>query len=439
MKNFFSNLVALLLAINVFAQDTLLNPRTDLKLLHNFESRKLGLFVHWMACHTPETGDSWSIGNGTSKHVADSISLAWDPEKFSAKEIVDFAVKAGCGYMVVIAKHHDGFGIWNSQYSDWDIKRSKFKKDILKELGDSCRSHGLLFGIYYSIADLHYTGWERMPEAGQPPPEPKKGKKDFVAFCHNQVKELIDRYHPDILWFDGFWLGNIWGMKEGRDLYAYIKSIKPNILATRLSSSKNAMGKGTFLTDGSSGDFYSYEAKTTDAPVFPWEACTSVSYPVYAYEPKAKLLSKAELINMFDKVICGNGNFLLNIGPERTGEMPEKLIDRFLDLSGWIQANKTAVYNTKGGPFKQGKWGGSTYKGNNIYLHLRDSSTTIKIDKLAGYKIKAAKDLVTGKPLKFVKEGKSYQIKLPKQENAEIRVVELKLDKPYHFSGWIDL
>lgn len=103
------------------AQSVKMNPKTDNALLTRFQDAKLGLFVHWMACHTPTTGDSWSIGRGTPKTVADSITMSWNPEKFDARRIVDVAVQSGCRYMVVISKHHDGFCIWPSAYSDFDL------------------------------------------------------------------------------------------------------------------------------------------------------------------------------------------------------------------------------------------------------------------------------------------------------------------------------
>ena len=98
------------------SQTTVLNPQTDKKLLKQFQDAKLGLFIHWMACHSPGTGDSWAIGNGTPKSVADSITMKWNPQNFNPKEIVNVAVQAGCKYMVVISKHHDGFCIWPSEY-----------------------------------------------------------------------------------------------------------------------------------------------------------------------------------------------------------------------------------------------------------------------------------------------------------------------------------
>lgn len=420
------------------AQVTLVNPETDSKLLKQFQDGKLGLFVHWMACHTPETGDSWSIGAGTPKSVADSITMKWNPKNFDAKAIVDMAVKAGCKYIVVISKHHDGFCIWPSKYSVFNLERLSFKKDILKELGDECRRQGLLYGIYYSIADIDYCGWPGMAQVGKSIREPKYGREDFIRFVHNQTKELIDNYQPDLLWFDGFWLDPLWTAKEGKDFYHFIKSQKSNTLSTRMAVTKGKDGHETFWADGSSGDFFSLEAKTTDAPNFPWEVCTSITYPVYAYEPHAKMLTKEELIGMFSRTLCGNGNLLVNIGPKPTGEMPEEQVNRFYELSEWIHTNQEAVYDTKGGPFEQNENIGSTYKEDIIYLHLRKSLKSICVSSLKGYRIISATDLGTGKKMRVRLDGDKWVITLPTfKENQIIPVISLKLDKEYSFTAWL--
>lgn len=418
------------------AQTVLINPDTDKLLLDRFQKAKLGLFIHWMACHSPETGDSWSIGTATPKSVSDSITMKWNPEKFNAKQIVDIAAKGGCKYLVVISKHHDGFCIWPSDYSIFDRDRITFKKDILKELGKECKRKGLLFGIYYSIADIDYCGWKSMPQAGGLIPKPKYGKNDFIQFVHNQTKELITRYNPDILWFDGHWLDPVWTPQEGKELYYFIKSLKRSVLSTRLSVTKAEDGHETFWTNGASGDFFSMEARTTDAPVFPWEACTSITYPVYAYEPEAPMLSRKDLIDMFDRTLCGNGNLLVNIGPKPDGTMPQEQVERLYELTAWISKNKEAVYDTKGGPFRQTEYLGSTYKGNKIYLHIRKPISHLTLSLPGGYKVLSAYYLETGKPFPFEQSEDRISISSFNVVN-DIPVIVLQLNKKYEFIDWL--
>ncbi|KGE15503.1 alpha-L-fucosidase [Sphingobacterium deserti] len=424
------------------AQVTVTNPKTDKQLLDNFQNAKLGMFIHWMVCHREGMGDSWAIGSKIkSKAQSDSITMLWNPIHFDAKKMVETARKAGAKYMVVISKHHDGFAIWDSKFTSFDLEKSLFKRDILAELGKECRQQGLLFGIYYSIADIDYLGWERMPTTESGIPEPRHGKQAFIEFVKNQSAELIKNYSPDILWYDGHWLDPLWGPKEGKLLYDYLKTLKPDILVTRLSITKDYDNAETFFPYGHSGDFFSMEAKTADAPPFPWEACTSVSYPVYAYEPSAPLIAKEKLLTDFSKTLCGNGNFLLNIGPDEQGILPPKLVEKYMELTQWIEKYPEAVYNTRGGPYTQGDWGGSTYQGKNIYIHLRDvSKFPNEIVLPSFYRVKNVTDLQTKTKLRFQQKEQRLSIQIPNTFTKEaIPVIKIELDKEFIFKSWLPL
>lgn len=441
MKHLFILLFILLTRISVsdlHAQAVFTNPDTDAKMLHRFQDAKLGLFVHWMACHSPATGDSWSIGKATPKSVADSITLQWNPEKFDAHVMVDIAVRAGCKYMVVISKHHDGFCIWPSDYSVFDLDRIAFKRDILRELSDECRRRGLLFGIYYSIADIDYCGWKAMPGADEDIPTPRFGKDDFIRFVHHQTQELITRYRPDILWFDGFWLPPLWTPSEGRKLYQFIRSLDKHVLATRLSLPKDEQGEKTFLNDGASGDYFAMEAKTSNAPDFPWEACTSITYPVYAYEPNAKMLTADELITMFNRTLCGGGNLLVNIGPKPDGQMPEEQVERLYELTDWINRNREAVYATKGGFLRQTDSLGCTHRGNKLYLHIRNKqATSVTLNLPAGCEVRSACVLSTGQTAQVSQNGNRLTVNFSRKEAGTLPVIALTLNRSLNIKGWM--
>jgi alpha-L-fucosidase len=271
-------------------------------------------------------------------------------------------------------------------------------------------------------------------------PEPKNGRADFMTYTKGQVKELIDRYDPDILWWDGFWQPPVWTEVEGKELYRYLKSSKSNIICPRLALTANSKSRVPFISDGADGDYFTVEGKTIEAAPFPWEMATSITYPVYAYEPEAKIISKTQLIKNFNTTLCGNGNMLLNIGPMPSGELSGIQLARFYDLADWIKTNKDAVYGTQGGPFKQGTWGGSTYKDKKLYLHLREKSGTLKFNTLTGYKVISVVELANGQKVEFETKADDVTIHLPDfKEGAEIPVIVLTLDKKIEFTDWLPL
>lgn len=428
----------------LLAQRMNINPLTDLNTLEKWEGMKLGMFVHWMVCHSPETGDSWSIGQGTPKSVADSITLQWNPQKFDAKEMVGAAVKAGCKYMVIVAKHHDGFAIWDSDYSSFDLERVAFKRDILKETSEECKKQGIMFGVYLSIADIDYMGWDRMYSDSEVSPEPKTGRIDFMRYTKGQVKEIIRRYDPEILWWDGYWQPPVWTPVEGKILYDYVKSLNPHIICPRPSLTEHQSKSNTFYafsSDGADGDYFAIEGRTIEAAPYPWEIATAITYPTYAYEENARLLSKEKLITLFNNSLCGNGNMLLNIAPKPDGTFDAKQLNRFYDLTEWIKRNEPAVYGTEGGPLRQGKWGGTTFKGNKIYIHLRDKVRDLKLNSLKGYKIQKIKDLYSGKDIQFETDDSGMTvIHLPEYDKELIiPVIELTVDRVVTFTKWLPL
>lgn len=445
----FAYLLSLFAVAN--AQRANINPLTNADTFDKWRQGKLGMFVHWMVCHTPETGDSWSIGNGTPKSVADSITYAWNPVNFDAEAQVAAAAEAGCKYIVVVAKHHDGFAIWDTDFGDFDIEKVEFKRDILAETADACRRHNIMFGVYLSFADIDYMGWDKMYGDNEPSPEPKTGREDFMRYTKGQIKEIIDRYDPEILWWDGYWQPPVWNTIEGKYIYDYVKSLNPNIIMPRGSLTNHQSKSGrfySFQSDGADGDWFAIEGKTIEAAPYPWEIATAITYPAYAYEEDAPLISKDKLILQFNNTICGNGNMLLNLGPTPKGELDAKHVGRLYDLGKWIEDNKKAVYSTEGGPFRQGDWGGSTFKGSKLYIHLREARDLdeIVINTLPSvFEVVGAKDLKTGEPVEFTNTKSNSRtttitIKVPKfSKDRELPVLELSMNRVLYFTEWLPL
>ncbi len=269
---------------------------------------------------------------------SDYIKLinTWSPEKFDADKIVKLAKKAGMKYLVVTTKHHEGFCLWDSDYTEYDIANSPMNgRDFIKELSDACKKHKIRFGTYYSIIDWNHASHD-IPDADAKDVDVKRwqnptlhqGKKaEYVQYMKNQVKELIEKYNTDILWFDGDW-ADYWTIEDGNDLYQYIRELKPEIIINNRVSKRDVFKKdfGTpeqFHPDGTL-DYY-------------WEACYTMN-DSWGFKIKDTDWKSPEVV--YEKLIDINGkggNFLLNVGPDGMGEIPEASVDILLEVGKMLK------------------------------------------------------------------------------------------------------
>jgi alpha-L-fucosidase len=247
----------------------------------------------------------------------------FNPEKFDAAFIVRTAKEAGMKYLVITSKHHEGFCLWDSKYTEFDVASTPFKgRDILAEIGKACQSHDIKFGIYYSIIDWHHpTQKPKNPSGkawdgwGQTVIE--DGKKDeYIAYQTNQLLELVSNYHPDMLWFDGDWT-SWWTMDDGIKLYNTLLKADPKIIVN------NRVAK----RDGFELDFVTQEQEHF-SKAFPkhWEACYTMNQS-WGFKKSDNKWKKAQTI--YDKIKDINdkgGNLLLNIGPDAHGVVPPQSV-----------------------------------------------------------------------------------------------------------------
>ena len=190
------------------------NLLTNQDALKKFRDNRFGMFIHWGPVTLRGQEISWSRGVQIPKEDYDSLYREFDPVLFNASQWVSAAKNAGMKYIVLTARHHDGFCLWDSQYTDYDMASTPYGKGVVKALVDECKKQGMDFGIYYSICDWHN------PDYPVPHPDPEgqsygereitdpavKAKMDrYIQYMKNQLKELIDDFNPSLIWFDGEW------------------------------------------------------------------------------------------------------------------------------------------------------------------------------------------------------------------------------------------
>jgi alpha-L-fucosidase len=350
---------------------------------------RFGMFIHWGIYSLP--GGEWKgkkVG-GYAEHLMrkekisrkDYLELAhqFNPVNFNADQWVLQAKQAGMKYFVITAKHHDGFAMYNSAVSDFDIKeQTPFKRDPMAELAAACRKHGMRFGFYYSHAfdwehpDAPGNDWEYNNPGGdkllhggarwydEHPELLPKARQYVMEKSIPQIKELINKYHPDILWFD---TPHKLPLSENIRILQAIRETDPNVVVNGRLARSPAISFGDYKnTADRPAEFYPVEGD--------WEAIptTNESYGYSKYDSSHK--SVAFFIQLLARAASKGGNLLMNIGPMGDGRFDQKDISILHGIGKWIGKNEESIYGTVAGPLPYHSWGVSTLKDNRLYLHV---------------------------------------------------------------------
>lgn len=359
-----------------------------------FTDARFGMFIHFGLYSIPggvwegrvsgrnmyaewiQKQGNWPTGLNDKDYQA--LTKQFNPTKFNAEEWALEAKNAGMKYIVITSKHHDGFALWPSKVSKYDVvDATPFKRDILGELAKACKKHDLKLGFYYS----HWQDWEHPGGAKPPleefksiPPPVQVSHEQFEEYwqkkCLPQVLELIENYHPALMWFDTWGKPEIITDKRLDELIATVRKADPNCLINSriLMKHPEIADKVDFLSMGDN-------SFPTESIAKPWETSGTLNHSFgyhrldYDWEPAQGLLRK--LVGNVSR----NGNFQLNVGPMPNGTFPKATVRRLREIGAWLAVNGEAVYATKSNPFGNVDWGYITCKptANNafkIYLHV---------------------------------------------------------------------
>ena len=414
-------------AFSLFAQTTaVINPPaiTPKKILDGFMDKRFGMFIHWGPVSLRGTEIGWSRSTQVPVKEYDNLYKEFNPVLFDADNWAKTAKDAGMKYLTITAKHHDGFCLWPSAYTDYDIMSSPYKKDVVGELAKACRKYDIKFCIYYTVLDWYDANYP-LHSSKDTIGSPNADMGRFVAYMKNQLKELITNYHPYMLWFDGNW-EKPWTKAYGEEVYQHIKSIDPAVIIN------NRLGKGKHTELGSEtiGDYATPEQFIGALNMKdPWESCITICNQ-WAWKPNDKMKSKKECIQTLVQTAAGNGNLLLNVGPMLDGRIEARQVNRLKEMGDWLKLYGESVYNTKGGPYKPNKIFATTRKGNKIYLHVFPAENNqLSLPALPGVVINKAWFL-KGQPVQVTQDEKNIRISLPaKMPDEDCAVIVLELNK----------
>lgn len=408
-------------------------PESSLKW---FRDAKIGVLVtfglsarinaepSWGMCYTrklPDTGHG-PIPEEVWQKYPEELKL----DKFNAKEWIQLMRRAGIQYFVPVAKHHDGFHLWDTAESDFKITNTPFGRDALKELADACRAEKMHFGIYYAQREWHHPDYFPVDyhEAI------KKGIKladmtgkaarhvKYLEYNKKAVRELLTKYgQVDVFWWDAVWWGGMFtpDMWDSESLTRMVRQLQPHILQNNRASLP-----GDFDTpEQRIGYFQDWRT---------WESCVPLGGSWGSSLKPPKPLS--ELISMIVKTSCCDGNLLLGFGPQWDGSFSEAYKQRLLEMGDWLKENGSAIYGTRGGPWKFAKWGGSTRRGKTVFLHITDCpGETLRIPALPQRRVESAR-LLNDRPVEFRQSANELEIVVPLAlRKPEVTIVELTLDQ----------
>lgn len=440
-KSFLLTIFFSVIAVSLRAQHNYLNESKSDKdqRMQWWREARFGMFIHWGLYSVPAGEWKGSANHAEWIRTTAQIPLKeyeqflaqFNPVHFDAEAWVKMAKNAGMKYITITSKHHDGFCLWDSKETDFDVMSTPFKRDILKELANACRKiGGVKLCFYHSIMDWHHPDYNQRREWEKDRPTEGTDRNRYISYLKNQLKELVTNYGDiGVLWFDGEW-ENFWTHEDGKDLYNYVRNLKPDIIINNRVD-KGRGGMAGMTSDGDfGGDFGTPEQEIpeTGLPGVDWESCMTMNNN-WGYNKADKNFKSAKaLIRNLVDIASKGGNFLLNIGPKADGTFPQESIDRLKAIGDWMKVNRESIYGTSASPFDHIEWGRVTQKqsGNKtkLYLHVFDwpKDDMLQLSGIANKPLRIY-ELVNNKDLRFDKKDNTIHIHLPSSAADDINTV----------------
>ena len=344
---------------------------------------KFGMFIHW-GLYSILGRDAWAMGDeDIPLEEYEKLGQQFQPPANAARTWARLARESGMRYMVMTAKHHEGFCLFNSKLTDYCSPRMAPGRDLVREYVDAARAENTRVGLYYSLMDWHHPDWRQAKTDAA-------ARKRFVDYTHGQIRELMTNYgRIDILWYDmpvpldaeG------WRSAEMNDM---VFKLQPDILV----NNRNRLP----------GDFSTPEQSTQPGKK-DWESCMTINDSWAYLSGDNNWKSAQQLVQNLVECARDGGNYLLDIGPRADGSVPEPAVTRLKTIGGWLRRNGEAVYGTQTCRFAHGNVGVYTRKGNTLYaiIYFWPGNTMT----VGGVRctVKSARFLASGRSVQFVQKG----------------------------------
>jgi alpha-L-fucosidase len=401
---------------------------------------RFGMFIHWGPVSLRGTEISWSRANSNPEcpnqgsipvEVYDHLYKEFNPVEFDAKEWVAIAQAAGMKYVVLTAKHCDGFCLWHSKVADYNISKTPFVRDVCAELAKAAQTAGIRVGWYYSPMDWRDPGCRTERNA------------KYVVSMQGQLRELLSNYgRIDLLWFDTDGRPAPWDQKN---TYGLVRQLQPHIIINNRLDMGSMADYEAQQTCGElvesirpNADYYTPEQRIGEFDdQRPWETCMTLGTQ-WSWKPNDDIKSLKECLHTLIKCVGGDGNLLLNVGPMPNGKIEPRQVEVLKGIGKWLGQFGESIYGTRGGPFKPGRLVVSlsnpslvsTRKGNVVYVHaLKWNGDTITLPALPRKIVQSC--VLTGGVVQVVQTEMAFYLTVAKHDQQEIdTIIKLTLDGP---------
>lgn len=405
--------------------------KENLAYRQQFQDNKLGVFIHWGIYSMLADGEWAMLQKKIPYEEYSKLAAGFAPSKFNAEEWVAALKAGGAKYICITSRHHDGFSMFGTGSSDYNIvDATPFKRDVLKELANACHKQGVKLHFYYSLLDWgrpDYNPKGVLAAKWTGPEQP--GYNTYHRFMLSQLKELLTNYGEiGAIWFDGAWdKGKAFNWKFD-ELYTLIHSLQPACLIINNHHWAALEGEDAqaFERDlpGQNTAGFSHGVEVSALPL---ETCETMNGSWGYKITDNNYKSEKALIQYLVKAAGNNANLLMNVGPRPDGTLPEIAVQRFSAMGQWLQQYGESIYGTRGGPVAAHKWGVTTEKGTRLFVHILDLQDKALFLPLTGKKVRSARVFIDKKPVKFMQQKEGVLLLLEKQPDETDYVIELNI------------
>ena len=427
MKKIYAITVMLLLCLYGHTQDEV-PTQENLQARKAFADMKFGIFLHWGIYSMFAQGEWYMHNANIDWREYEKAASAFYPARFDAEAWVKAFKDAGARYITFTTRHHDGFSMFHTEESDFNIvDATPYGRDVLKMLAEECHKQDIMLNLYYSHLDWSRNDYYPRGNTGRAAGRPEEGDwNSYLNFMNAQLTELLTNYGPiGCIWFDGVWdkggsheeIERTWKLSEQ---YRMIHSIQPGVLIGNNHHLGVFEGEDMqmFEQDLPGQNTAGHSANSVVSETLPLETCVTMNGN-WGYQVRDKAYKSVEdLIRLLVKAASNNANLLLNIGPRPDGTIPEEAAQRLKAMGKWLEKYGETIYGTTGGFMKEQSWGVTTRKDNRLYIHVLNPSETILVP-FSGSRLLSAVNFDDGSKVRFTQLPEGIVLTLPERQEGQ--------------------